>query len=319
MNNGYIQSRYDERDYAYSSYMQGGELPSRFCLPKTPFFDQGQRGTCVAVSAMNMKNIQEAKDTGVKVSPEFIFQESKKIDGLPEGSQGTTPRAALTVLKNLGTPKYSTYPYCATRDTTAEMLEEAAKYKIESYQRVNTLEELKRALHDENKPVFFGMHVSKKFRRWTQEHDGKTFGWHPYEMALGGHMVLVTGYDDNLHYKYIDHDSYPDPQIECTGFVQIKNSWSDWGDEDGYAWIPYAWVERSLEMYTTADIITDGRIEKPMFKDVEEGRWSEEAIKWAVDNGLMNGFPDGTFKPGEPLTREQEAQILYNKHKRGIK
>jgi hypothetical protein len=26
----------------------------------------------------------------------------------------------------------------------------------------------------------------------------------------------------------------------------------------------------------------------------------------------MKGFPDGTFKPNEPLTREQMAQVLYN-------
>jgi hypothetical protein len=48
------------------------------------------------------------------------------------------------------------------------------------------------------------------------------------------------------------------------------------------------------------------------FKDVEESRWSFKAIDYVTDKGYMKGFPDGTFKPGEPLTREQMAQVLYN-------
>ena len=51
------------------------------------------------------------------------------------------------------------------------------------------------------------------------------------------------------------------------------------------------------------------------FQDVEETRWSYKAIDYVTDKGYMGGFPDGTFKPSEPLTREQMAQVLYNKDK----
>jgi len=44
-------------------------------------------------------------------------------------------------------------------------------------------------------------------------------------------------------------------------------------------------------------------------KDIE-GRWSEKEIKEAVQDGVFSGYPDGTFKPEEPLTREQAA-VLY--------
>lgn len=46
------------------------------------------------------------------------------------------------------------------------------------------------------------------------------------------------------------------------------------------------------------------------FKDVEEGRWSKEAIDFCVEKGLLIGFEDGTFRPTEPVTREQIAVIL---------
>ena len=44
--------------------------------------------------------------------------------------------------------------------------------------------------------------------------------------------------------------------------------------------------------------------------DVEPGRWSEAAIVWGSTKGLIQGFPDGGFKPEEPVTREQVATIL---------
>lgn len=41
------------------------------------------------------------------------------------------------------------------------------------------------------------------------------------------------------------------------------------------------------------------------------GHWAEEAIRWAVDWKLMQGFPDGSFKPDEPVTRAQLAEVLW--------
>ncbi len=46
------------------------------------------------------------------------------------------------------------------------------------------------------------------------------------------------------------------------------------------------------------------------FKDVEKDRWSKNFIKMCVDEGLMQGYPDGTFKPGASVTREELAVVL---------
>ena len=35
------------------------------------------------------------------------------------------------------------------------------------------------------------------------------------------------------------------------------------------------------------------------------------AIQWASDNGIANGFGDGSFKPGDPVTREQVVAFLH--------
>lgn len=47
------------------------------------------------------------------------------------------------------------------------------------------------------------------------------------------------------------------------------------------------------------------------FSDVDGGQYYAKAVAWASQNGLVNGFEDGTFRPDEPVTREQIATILY--------
>lgn len=51
---------------------------------------------------------------------------------------------------------------------------------------------------------------------------------------------------------------------------------------------------------------------KTSFPDVEAGRWSENAIAVMVKNGFMNGYEDGTFRPTQPITREELASVLNN-------
>ena len=41
-----------------------------------------------------------------------------------------------------------------------------------------------------------------------------------------------------------------------------------------------------------------------------DGHWAEESIRWAIANGMMKGYPDGTFRPDEPVTRAQLAEVL---------
>ncbi len=47
------------------------------------------------------------------------------------------------------------------------------------------------------------------------------------------------------------------------------------------------------------------------FTDVEAGRYYTNAVKWAAENDIVNGYIDGTFKPEAPISREQIATILY--------
>ncbi|MEK8132163.1 S-layer homology domain-containing protein [Paenibacillus filicis] len=45
------------------------------------------------------------------------------------------------------------------------------------------------------------------------------------------------------------------------------------------------------------------------FRDVP-GHWAEQAVYKMVQQGLLDGFPDGTFRPDDPVTADQFVKIL---------
>ena len=40
--------------------------------------------------------------------------------------------------------------------------------------------------------------------------------------------------------------------------------------------------------------------------------WYETAVTWAAQTGVATGYGDGTFQPGDNITRQEFAQMLYN-------
>ena len=48
------------------------------------------------------------------------------------------------------------------------------------------------------------------------------------------------------------------------------------------------------------------------FSDVGGNEWYTDAIQWAAENGIMNGYGNKQFGPLDSVTREQLAVLLYN-------
>lgn len=48
------------------------------------------------------------------------------------------------------------------------------------------------------------------------------------------------------------------------------------------------------------------------FTDVADGEWYAEAVNWAASEGIVAGYEDNTFRPNDPITREQLAAMLMN-------
>ncbi|MGM9615836.1 MAG: lectin like domain-containing protein, partial [Oscillospiraceae bacterium] len=47
------------------------------------------------------------------------------------------------------------------------------------------------------------------------------------------------------------------------------------------------------------------------FSDVKTGLWYSDAIAWASESGIVNGYTTGKFCPANPITRQELMTILY--------
>lgn len=70
---------------------------------------------------------------------------------------------------------------------------------------------------------------------------------------------------------------------------------------------------RFLYRYAGNPKVTATMIKKygEQFKDVDKNYTHYKAIVWAVSEGLIGGYSDGTFKPEKTLSRNNVATILW--------
>ena len=57
---------------------------------------------------------------------------------------------------------------------------------------------------------------------------------------------------------------------------------------------------------------------KKEFTDVSKEAWYAEVVEEAAFDGIINGYPDGTFKPEKAVTRAELAAI-YSRMKKALK
>ena len=49
---------------------------------------------------------------------------------------------------------------------------------------------------------------------------------------------------------------------------------------------------------------------KTNFSDVSSNHWAKDYIDNAISHGWMGGYPDGTFKPNQPITRAEIVTVI---------
>jgi hypothetical protein len=56
----------------------------------------------------------------------------------------------------------------------------------------------------------------------------------------------------------------------------------------------------------------DSAFAQTRFTDIPQGYWAENFIQNLADRGIIAGFPDGQFRPNDPVTRAQYAAMVRN-------
>jgi subtilisin len=75
-------------------------------------------------------------------------------------------------------------------------------------------------------------------------------------------------------------------------------------------------VMRYPQRYRGGVLPAELRVNLP-YSDIHD-HWARNYIYLAVVNGAMTGFPDGTFRPEDPITREETAALIHNIFKRSL-
>ena len=71
-------------------------------------------------------------------------------------------------------------------------------------------------------------------------------------------------------------------------------------------------VYGALETVDSVNLEPATSVPTQPYPDVDSSRWSASKIQWAKENDIVKGYPDGTFKPDDPVTRAELVTVLQN-------
>jgi C1A family cysteine protease len=228
----------------------GGPPDWRSCC--SPVEDQKDLGSCTANAAVGMyeyfENRSFAKYTDA--SRLFIYKTTRNLLGWT-GDTGATIRMTMGAMVLFGAPPEKYWPYTTVKpdfdaEPSAFMYAFGQAFQALTYYRLDpagvslpmVLATIKKYL-DAGYVSMIGFTVYDSYRQ--AEVSGRIPFPAPNDRAVGGHAILLVGYDDDITIQ----NSNPNG-IATKGAFLFKNSWgTDWG-EKGYGWLPYDYVVRGL-------------------------------------------------------------------------
>lgn len=259
-NFGWIPSLPDPRDKMFRAVQpisseQAGPPVVDLCQNHTfNVYDQGNLGACVAhasASALEythgvLKSKTLRRQIDIMASRLFIYYEARKAIGMVQEDSGCNIRDAMRVLYNVGAPSEHGWSYNESvfnAPPPGASYRSAPYHKITSYHAVGVdIPEIRTALQ-QNMPVIIGISVFDSFPMTLGNPVIPMPG--RYESVIGGHAMLIVGYDDDSR------------------MIKVLNSWgSDWGS-GGFGLIPYDYVG-SPAFGDDYWVITDDRYKENM-------------------------------------------------------
>ena len=224
----WVRDIVDTRDYKYT--LVGSSTSTKVDLRPycTLIEDQGRLGSCTGnaiAGAIELLNKRNGKHRDI--SRLFIYYYERLLLGTVNFDSGAYIRDGIKVTYKYGAASEHLWPYFIDRfkkPPSKEAIIDATKRKVTRYERVADHAGCIDALNN-GYPVTIGFDVYSSFMRINNT------GVMSYpkvgESYLGGHAVLLVGYDLNKQH-YI-----------------VRNSWGTrWGDK-GYFYMPFKVIQNT--------------------------------------------------------------------------
>jgi len=234
----------DLRDKVYrSEHKDTVMLPASVDLRSkmSPVVDQGQLGSCtanaIASGLREYLEIQSGKPL-TRLSRLYLYWHERQIEGTINEDSGAYIRDGMKVLQTIGCAPEADYSYdIATfrNKPSAKAEVDAGAYKIKEYHRVLNFAAMQAALAA-GSPVVIGISVFSSFESEAVAKTGMVPLPKRGEQSLGGHAVLVVGYQN----------------MGNTVYAIVRNSWgADWGDQ-GYFYLSKTYFDKGYvsDMWT---------------------------------------------------------------------
>ncbi|MCF7859668.1 MAG: C1 family peptidase [Candidatus Cloacimonetes bacterium] len=226
--------RINERHYIIPEYEKMGLV-----------FDQGSRGTCVANAATGLIDYL----TGSGTSRQFLYHQCKMIDGIPQ-TEGTYMEMPIEIICNAklidyGTVSESEWVYNPHNNSDVPQgPPPEICFKGKRYYSIEPVETRQNSVVEDVKlllsgidgynpvPVTMGFSLYESFMSSYSIRTGEVSLPLPDEGKVGGHAMLIVGWDDD------------------DGVFIVRNSWGEaYASENkykmpGHALIPYSYFQQ---------------------------------------------------------------------------
>ena len=246
------RQKQDERDYKLQ-LVKVEDLPNKIDLRKDcpQVFNQGDVGSCTAQAGVAARMMLD--DINTVLSRLYLYYKEREMNGDIKEDSGATMRDVCKALNKYGVCEETIWPYDVKKYADTPPIEaslKAEQYKIKSYKSLRGTPAIKEYLAVYKKPVLIGMDVYDSFESYSVAKNGKVPMPNKFESYLGGHAILIVGYDDAL--KVAKKRGFfawlfgrKEKMVDSGCFI-CRNSWgADWGD-DGYFYLPYDYVNQGL-------------------------------------------------------------------------
>jgi len=185
-------------------------------------YDQGTLGSCSANAGIAARVMLD--NLSADLSRLFQYYMERKIEHDVNTDGGAQMRDIGKALLNYGATPEVYFPYVIAnfkKAPTHDAITHALTYKIKSYHAVADVTGIKQILALMQQPVLSGIDVYASFESDKVAKTGLVPVPKPNEKNLGGHAILIVGYNDAKKW-----------------FI-CRNSWGEtWGDK-GYFYLPY--------------------------------------------------------------------------------